>query len=82
MQHLLGSIQIELAGDSATTFAYVQARHQGKGDLSKSIFDTHGEYIDRWQRGQQGWRIVRRDTRWVLFSGDESVLFGTAESNS
>lgn len=76
MQHLLGSIQLELDGDTAITRAYVQARHKGVGDKENLVFDTHGEYIDRWERRAQGWRIVRRDARWDLFAGDASVLFG------
>ncbi len=75
MQHLLGSIQLEIDGDSAISRAYVQARHQGKGDKSSAIFDTHGEYVDQWQRRPEGWRIVRRDASWSLFAGDPSVLF-------
>jgi len=74
-QHLLGSIQLELSGDTAVTRAYVQARHQGKDDKVTLFFDTNGEYTDRWQRRPEGWRIVRRDARWDLFSGDSSVLF-------
>ena len=74
-QHLLGSIQIEIDGDTAISRAYVQARHQGLGDKSQAIFDTNGEYTDRWERRAEGWRIVRRDARWDLFSGDSSVLF-------
>ena len=75
MQHLLGSIQLELDGDKALTRAYVQARHQGKDNKSDSIFDTHGEYTDHWERRPVGWRIVRRDAVWTLFAGDQSVLF-------
>lgn len=75
-QHLLGSIQIELDGDTAISRAYVQARHQGLGDKSQASFDTSGEYTDRWERRTEGWRIVRRDARWDMFSGDSGVLFG------
>lgn len=75
MQHLLGSIQVEIDGDNALTRAYVQARHQGIGDKADAIFDTHGEYVDQWQRRPEGWRIVRRDATWSVFAGDASVLF-------
>ncbi|MBB3048192.1 hypothetical protein FHR99_002466 [Litorivivens lipolytica] len=75
MQHLLGSIHVEIDGDTALTRAYVQARHQGIGDKRNAIFDTHGEYTDQWQRLPEGWRIVRRDASWSVFAGDASVLF-------
>jgi ketosteroid isomerase-like protein len=74
-QHLLGSIQIEIGNGTAISRAYVQARHQGLGNASTAIFDTNGEYTDRWEKRQEGWRIVRRDARWDLFSGDSGVLF-------
>jgi len=73
-QHLLGSIQIEVEGASALSRSYVQARHQGAGDKSHLFLDTNGEYIDRWQRRAEGWRIVRRDARWDIAQGDFAVL--------
>jgi hypothetical protein len=76
MQHLLGSIQIDVDGDNATTKAYVQARHLGKDDKANNSVDTHGEYIDRWQRFAHGWRIIRRDARWQFIVGDITILYG------
>jgi len=73
-QHLIGSVAIDLDGDSAVSRAYVQARHQGRGDKSDRIFDTHGDYVDRWSRTSAGWRIVRRDAQWSMHIGDPSVL--------
>lgn len=73
-QHLIGSIMIEVDGNSATSHAYVQARHRGLGDKADRIFDTHGDYVDRWVRGDHGWRIVRRDAYWSMHIGDPSVL--------
>ncbi|MFK7731446.1 MAG: nuclear transport factor 2 family protein [Pseudomonadales bacterium] len=73
-QHLLGSIQLELGAKEAVTRSYVQARHQGAGDKSDLYFDSNGEYIDRWQREDAGWRIIRRDVQWAMLKGDMSVL--------
>ena len=73
-QHLLGSVQIELDGDRALTRTYVQARHQGAGAKSHLFLDTNGEYVDRWERRAQGWRIARRDASWFMMMGDMSVL--------
>lgn len=75
-QHLLGSIQLELDADEAITRSYVQARHQGAGDKSECFFDSNGEYIDRWARQADGWRIVRRDVEWAMLMGDMGVLSG------
>ena len=73
-QHLLGSIVITVAGDSATTEAYVQARHAGRGDLGGDIFDTNGEYLDGWERRDHTWLITHRDVRWATISGSPAVL--------
>lgn len=73
-QHLIGSIMVELRGDEATSRAYVQARHQGAVAKADRFFDTNGEYVDRWQRRPEGWRIVRRDVNWPMHMGDPAVL--------
>ena len=73
-QHLLGSILIDVDGDEAVSRCYVQARHQRRDDPAGPIFDSTGEYIDRWERRPQGWRIVRRDAVWFLHTGDPAVL--------
>lgn len=73
-QHLLGSLVIVVTGDTATSRAYVQARHQGAADKAHLFLDTNGEYIDRWERRVEGWRIVRRDVVWHMLQGDMSVL--------
>jgi ketosteroid isomerase-like protein len=76
-QHLLGSIQVTVEGDTGLSRAYVQARHQGAGDKAHLFLDSNGEYIDRWERRPQGWRIVRRDVVWHMNKGDMSVLGAT-----
>jgi ketosteroid isomerase-like protein len=73
-QHLLGSIVIVVDGDKGTSNAYVQARHQGKDGKEHLRLDSNGEYIDRWEHRAEGWRIVRRDVRWLVQTGDMSVL--------
>lgn len=73
-QHLLGSIMVDVDGDSAVSRSYVQARHQGAAAKAHLFLDTNGEYIDHWQRRPEGWRIVRRDARWSIHQGDFSVL--------
>ncbi|TCM14684.1 SnoaL-like protein [Novosphingobium sp. PhB165] len=77
-QHLIGSMIVDIDGDEATSRAYVQARHQRQDDPLGAIFDSTGEYVDRWQRRTVGWRIVRRDALWFLHSGDPAVI--SAES--
>lgn len=73
-QHLIGSILVDVDGDSAVSRAYVQARHQRVDDPAGAIFDSNGEYVDRWARRPEGWRIVRRDALWAAHSGDPAIL--------
>ncbi|NIJ18247.1 nuclear transport factor 2 family protein [Sphingobium vermicomposti] len=73
-QHLIGSLLIDVDGDQAVSRAYVQARHQRRNDPVGPIFDSTGEYVDKWQRRPEGWRIVRRDALWFLHHGDAGVL--------
>jgi hypothetical protein len=77
-QHLIGSIFVDLNGDTAISRAYVQARHQRPGDVGGAVFDSNGEYVDRWERRAQGWRIVRRDAHWATQSGDGAILYPTS----
>ena len=80
-QHLIGSVAVEVTGTGALSRAYVQARHQRATDPAGPVFDTCGEYVDRWELRTQGWRIVRRDARWQVHHGDAAILWaqGTDE---
>ena len=73
-QHLLGSITVEVDGDTAVSRAYVQARHQRVSNPAGPVFDSSGEYVDHWARLSQGWRIIRRDAIWLMHTGDSSIL--------
>ena len=73
-QHLIGSVLADVDGDHAISRAYVQARHQAVGAIGGAVFDSNGEYIDRWERRTAGWRIVRRDATWAALVGDASVI--------
>lgn len=76
-QHLIGSIvvTVEPGRQSATSRAYVQARHQRAGDSGGPVFDSNGEYVDRWERRAEGWRIVRRDALWQTQSGEAAIIW-------
>lgn len=72
-QHLIGSILME-GDEPPVTRCYVQARHIGRGANAGAIFDTNGEYTDRWRLDDGVWRIVRRDARFWIMSGDPAVI--------
>jgi ketosteroid isomerase-like protein len=73
-QHLIGSVFVDVDGDRAISHAYVQARHQRVGDFIGQVFDSNGEYVDRWERRQEGWRVVRRDVTWAANTGDPAII--------
>ena len=73
-QHLIGSILVDVNGDEALSRAYVQARHQALDSSGGSVFDTNGEYVDRWARRPEGWRIIRRDAIWATLTGDPAII--------
>ncbi len=77
-QHMIGSVSVDVAPGAiaATSRAYVQARHQRADDPGGAVFDTNGEYIDRWELCPAGWRIVRRDAVWQTHSGDAGIIWG------
>lgn len=76
-QHLIGSIVVDVDGDSAVSRAYVQARHQRARDALGPVLDSNGEYTDTWQRRPQGWRIVERCATWATTFGDPRIIAET-----
>lgn len=79
-QHLLGAFICEPDGKGYATRTYVQARHAGIGSMAGAVFDSSGEYVDRWQLQDGAWRIVERRVRWLMHSCDPAVL-GTRREN-
>jgi hypothetical protein len=78
-QHLLGSITVDIDGDTAVSRAYVQARHQRVGDFVGPVFDSNGEYVDRWERRSDGWRVVHRTATWAANTGEAEILAGDGQ---
>jgi ketosteroid isomerase-like protein len=73
-QHLLGSLIVEVDGDRAVSRSYVQARHRAKDPADPRLFDSNGEYVDRWERRDGRWLMVHRHAIWASQSGDPSVI--------
>ena len=78
-QHLIGSITVDIDGDAAVSRAYVQARHQRVGEFVGPVFDSNGEYVDRWERRTDGWRIVQRTATWAANTGEAEILAGDGQ---
>ncbi|WP_430784110.1 nuclear transport factor 2 family protein [Actinoplanes sp. G11-F43] len=69
-QHLLGNVEVDLDGDTATTHATFIAQHVRDG----ARFLMGGNYDDTLRRTPTGWQIVNRRIRGIWSDGDPSVL--------
>ena len=69
-QHLLGNINIEVEGDTATASCYLSALHVGLGDYATETMTVWGEYKDKLVRTSEGWRIVHRTLVSMYSEGD------------
>lgn len=74
-QHFVTNREIEVAGDTATSRAYLfNPMGFARDDGTLALFFTGGVYEDRWRRTAAGWRIVERvlHERWRTPSPDGS----------
>jgi hypothetical protein len=71
-QHRLGTIDVTLDGDRATSTTYLCAEHLSGG----SRFTLGGSYLDVWERTQEGWRIAERRLVTSWSEGDASARGG------
>jgi ketosteroid isomerase-like protein len=69
-QHLLGNINIEVSGDTASATCYLSALHVGIGDYAAETLTVWGEYSDELVRTADGWRIANRTLTSQYASGD------------
>lgn len=69
-QHLIGTVRVRVAGDSATACCYLQAIHAGLGEHRSRTLTVWGEYRDRLVRRPEGWRIAHRELALIHMSGD------------
>lgn len=59
-QHMLGNVLIEVAGDSASSQAYINDIHLGVREKAHLFFRTLSDYRDEWQRIDGAWRMIHR----------------------
>lgn len=73
-QHLLGNLVVDSGAEAVTSRVYVRAAHRGAGDLKDVTYECLGEYLDRWVRAGNGWRIAHRRMVVKLEFGSRTVL--------
>ncbi len=73
-QHLLGTMDIEVHGDTATASTYLEAIHIGiKPGFEGGRMTVWGEYRDQLVRTPEGWRIRHRELVPVHAEGDIGI---------
>lgn len=73
-QHLLGTILVEVDGDTARASTYFQAQHVRDGTPGGSLFIIAGTYDDDLVRGADGWRIRERRQTYTWRDGNPEVV--------
>jgi hypothetical protein len=77
-QHLLGSIEVDVNGRTATSRAYVSDVHLGVGDRGHLSYSTLGDYHDRWEHDGAQWRLRHR-TKHHRGQVGTMAVFGVAD---
>jgi ketosteroid isomerase-like protein len=73
-QHLVSNFTVELAGDTATLVSYLHAQHVRGAASGGSLYVVAGTYYDDLVRGEEGWRIARRELTTTWTDGNPEVL--------
>ncbi|WP_448624270.1 nuclear transport factor 2 family protein [Geodermatophilus sp. URMC 64] len=73
-QHLLGSVLVEVDGDTARSISYFQAQHVRAGTPGGDTYLIAGSYTDRWLRTPAGWRIAERVQAYMWRDGNRAVV--------
>jgi len=77
-QHLLGNIEVEVDGDTASARTYFQAQHVKAGTPGGDNFIIAGTYVDRAVRTPDGWRIAHRTQTYTWRDGNPAVVIRPA----
>lgn len=69
-QHMVGTHQVEIDGDTATCRCYLQAQHMRPAGEEPPLLTVGGRYEDRLVRTPEGWRIAHRTLTSMWRSGE------------
>ncbi|KHK90744.1 nuclear transport factor 2 family protein [Novosphingobium malaysiense] len=73
-QHMTSGHTVKVDGDEARCFSYVCGRFRRKLDDGEGLFESTGWYDDALVRTSKGWRIRKRISRMVTYTGDIRVM--------
>ena len=75
-QHVTGSQEININGDTATSRTYLFAQHVRKNAKNGPHYVVGGEYLDDLVRTPAGWRIKYRILNTIWTEGNRGVVIG------
>jgi ketosteroid isomerase-like protein len=73
-QHLLGSVLVDVTGDSALATSYFHAQHVRAAAPGGELYVIAGTYRDRLRRSAAGWQILERTQEYSWRSGNPAVI--------
>jgi len=73
-QHLVGSVEVELSGDTARSRCALQAQHTRRGCEGGDHYTIGGTYRDELVRTSDGWRIRHRQLQVSWQDGNPRVV--------
>lgn len=75
-QHLVGSHEVTVSGDTATHRCYLQAQHVRHATVGGANYLVGGRYEDQLVRTDEGWRIGHRTLVVMWTDGNLAVTRG------
>lgn len=73
-QHLIGNVRVNVNGDTAESRCYIRDMHIGSGARAHLFMSSSGEYLDRWNRTPEGWRMTHRTKKTPIITGTLEAL--------
>jgi 3-phenylpropionate/cinnamic acid dioxygenase small subunit len=73
-QHLIGNVQVQVDGDTATASCYLLSQHVRKGQAGGETYLLGGRYVDELVRTPDGWRISFRRLHRMWADGNRDVV--------
>lgn len=80
-QHVVSNHQVELRGDEADGRCFFQAQHVRKDVAGEHNYTVAGNYLDRFVRTAEGWRIAHRTLRVTWTEGEPGPPAGGTAPN-
>jgi bacterioferritin-associated ferredoxin len=74
----LANLRVDVTGDVAQSEAYFFSVSAGIGPYDGQALLQWGNYLDSWERGAQGWRIVKRQYENRIDIGPMDIVYATA----